>query len=248
VDRLRVLVVESREVVAARLKTQLEGLGHEVVAVARDGREAIARARESQPNLIFINNRLPTLSGVDAARAIVNGRLVPVVLITDYAGAGLVRRAQEAGVLTQFQPGDRRQLQATIARALARFRELELLRGQASDLGEALASRKVVAHAKEILVARARLSEAAAFDDLRERSASRRTTLRWAAATVVEADQVVSRGSSMAASLRRLLDIVGRELAPRSGASARGAAGSPAGQPRAAAVAKTDPAPTPAPA
>jgi response regulator NasT len=250
VERLRVLVVEGRDLVAARLKTQLEGLGHQVVAVVRDGREAIATARQHQPDLVLINNRLPTLNGIDAARAIVSVRLVPVVLVTDYPGAGLVRRAQEAGVLTQLRPGDERQLRAAIALALARFRELELLCGQARDLGEALATRRVVKHAKEILVVRAKLSETAAFDHIRERSRSRRTSLRWAATVIVDAEQIVSRGSSMAASLRRLLDIVSRELRAGSGqARAAGAAGSrPDLRPTAAAVAKTEPARAPAPA
>jgi response regulator NasT len=250
VERLRVLVVEGRDLVAARLKTQLQGLGHHVVAVARDGREAIATAREYRPDLVLINNRLPTLNGIDAARAIVSVRLVPVVLVTDYPGAGLVRRAQEAGVLTQLRPGDERQLRTAIALALARFRELELLCGQASDLGEALATRRVVEHAKEILVVRAQLSEAAAFDHLRDRSLSRRTSLRWVAAAIVDAEQIVSRGSSMAASLRRLLDIVGREFRAGSGhALAAGAAGSQSDlRSTTAAVSKREPARAPAPA
>jgi AmiR/NasT family two-component response regulator len=247
VDRLRVLIAEGRGLVAARLRAQLEGLGHHVVAVARGGREAITSAREYQPDLILINNRLPDLDGIDAARAIVSVRFVPVVLVTDYPGAALVRRAQEAGVLTQLRPGDERQLRAAIEVARARFRELELLCGQARDLGEALAARKVVEHAKESLIGRAKLSAAAAFHHLRERSLSRSTSVRRAATTIVDAEQIVSRGSSMAVSLRRLLDIVAREFVPGSGQTpATEAAGSQSDRRPTAAAA--EPAPSLAPA
>src|SRR3989475_11590499 len=40
---------------------------------------------------------LPGLDGVSTARAIVTERPVPVILLTGYVGAELVRRAREAG-------------------------------------------------------------------------------------------------------------------------------------------------------
>jgi AmiR/NasT family two-component response regulator len=237
-----VLVVEGRALVAARLRAQLEGLGHHVVAVSRDGREAIRTAREHRPDLVLINNRLPDMDGIDAARAILSVRFIPAVLVTDYPGADLVRRAQEAGVLTQLRPGDERQLRAAIEVARARVRELELLCEQASDLREALATRRVVEYAKEILVGRAKLSEVAAFHHLRERSLSGSTSLRRAAMTIIDAEQLVSRGSSIAVSLRRLLDVIAREFVPGSGRAAAEAAGSQSDRrPTAAAVATTEP-------
>jgi AmiR/NasT family two-component response regulator len=228
VDRLRALVVENRDLVATRLKAHLRGLGHDVVGVARDGREAISSAQQIRPDIIFINNRLPNLDGIDAARAIVTVRPVAIVLLADYAGAGLVRRAQEAGVVAHFRPSDERQLRNAIAVALARFRELELLRGEAEDLGEALAARKVVDQAKDVLILRARLSEAQAFDHLHEHSQRERTSLGRVAGAIVGAEEIISRKSPLAFCLQRLLDVVACEFVPGSGqAPGAGAAGSP---------------------
>ena len=246
-EQLRVLVVESRDLVAARLKVQLEGLGHQVVAIARDGREAIATTRAWQPDLIVMSHRLPGLDGIDAARAIVNVRPVPVVLVADYAGAVLARRAREAGVLAHLRPGNEQQLRASITAARARFRELELLCGQARDLGEALATRKVVEQAKEVLIVRARLSEAQAFDHIREGSLTRSTSLGYVAGAIVGAEQIVSPKTSMATSLKRLLDIVAREFVPGSG-QARAGGFHPGRRPSTAAVPQKEPAPTLAPA
>lgn len=247
---LRVLLVESRDLVAARLKVQLEGLGHNVVAIARDGREAIATAHECQPDLVVIDQRLPVLNGIDAAHAIVSVRPVPVVLVADYAGAALVRRAQEAGVLTHVRPGDERQLRAAIEVARARFRELELLCAQANDLEEALAARKVVERAKGVLIVRAKLSEAEAFHQLHDRSVSGSTTLGRVAGTIVDAEQIASRTSSMALSLLRLLDVVAREFVPGSGQAlpAEAAGSQPAQRSSAAGATPTEPAPALAPA
>src|SRR5256886_8966058 len=98
-ERLGVLVVEPRELVAARLKAQLERLGHLVLGRARDGEEAIAAAQRLLPSLVLMETALPGLDGVSTARAIVTERPVPVILLTGYVGAELVRRAREAGVV-----------------------------------------------------------------------------------------------------------------------------------------------------
>ena len=73
-ERLRVLVVEPRDLVAARLKTQLETLGHRVLGFARDGEEAVAAAERLHPSLILMDTKLPGRDGIDTARAIVSAR------------------------------------------------------------------------------------------------------------------------------------------------------------------------------
>src|SRR2546427_5849660 len=121
-ERLGVLVVEPRELVAARLKAQLERLGHLVLGRARDGEEAIAAAQRLHPSLVLMETALPGLDGVSTARAIVTERPVPVILLTGYVGAELVRRAREAGGVAappSAGPGGR---PPPIARARERFR------------------------------------------------------------------------------------------------------------------------------
>src|SRR2546422_9440533 len=93
-EQLRILVVEPRDLVAARLKRQLERLGHRVLGLARDGREAVAAAQRLHPSLILMDAKLQGPDGIDTTRAIVTHRPVPVILLTEYAGAKLVRRAR----------------------------------------------------------------------------------------------------------------------------------------------------------
>ena len=132
-ERLDVLLVEPKDLVALRLRAQLESLGHRVLARARDGREALTAAQRLQPNLIVMESKLPGLDGIDAARAIVADQPVPVILLADYAGAELVRRAKEAGVVACLTSTDQQRLVDAIEVALERFGELLTVRRERSD-------------------------------------------------------------------------------------------------------------------
>jgi CheY-like chemotaxis protein len=63
----RVLVVEDDETTAGALALLLKPWGHEV-RVARGGPEALRAARERPPDTVFLDLRLPGMSGVDVAR------------------------------------------------------------------------------------------------------------------------------------------------------------------------------------
>src|SRR5882724_3452311 len=148
-ERLRVLVVEHKDLVAARLKAQLERLGHLVLGQARDGREALSAAQTLDPGLILMETKLPGSDGIATARAIVAERPVPVILLTDYASAEFVRRAKDAGVVAYLTAVEQRRLRSAIEVALERFGELRLLRREASDPSETQATRRLVDSAKK---------------------------------------------------------------------------------------------------
>ena len=63
----RVLVVEDDEAAAEALALLLKSWGHEV-RVARDGPEALRAAQERPPDTVFLDIRLPGMSGVEVAR------------------------------------------------------------------------------------------------------------------------------------------------------------------------------------
>ncbi|GLY15038.1 response regulator transcription factor [Kineosporia rhizophila] len=83
---IRVLLVDDDRLVRTGLSMLLRSdPGTEVVGEAADGREAIALARELQPDVVLIDVRMPVLSGVEATREIVSwgpGRPRVLVLTT----------------------------------------------------------------------------------------------------------------------------------------------------------------------
>lgn len=192
-QNLRVLVVEDEGLVAAGLRGQLEDIGHQVVGLAKDGDEAVRLASKLQPDLIIMDIRIPKIDGIEAARAIVDQEAVPIVFLTAYPDDDFVRRAGESGAMAYLlKPVNQRALGSTIEVALARFKELDALRREVSDLKEALETRKLVEQAKGILMKRLQLSEAEAFRRLQQKSRSKRTSLKMVASMVLRADELLA--------------------------------------------------------
>lgn len=171
---MRVLIAEDETIIRLDVRALLERAGHEVVAEARDGQEAVQLAAEHAPDLIVMDVRMPHMDGIEAAREISRARPVPIVMLTAYAEADLVARASEAGAFGYLvKPFREVDLLPAIDTARARFDELAALRAEAADLAEALASRKAVERAKGILMERDGIDEAEAFR--RIRAASQKT-------------------------------------------------------------------------
>ncbi|HWH39141.1 MAG TPA: LytTR family DNA-binding domain-containing protein [Usitatibacter sp.] len=91
----------------------------QVVAEARNGREAIEMFEASQPQVCFLDVHMPGLSGVDAARAI--GRRAHLVFVTAYDQYAV--QAFEHGALDYVvKPVERARLADTVARLKERLR------------------------------------------------------------------------------------------------------------------------------
>ena len=143
----------------------------DVVGEAHDGEEAIALARELQPDLAIMDVKMPKLDGIEAARRIINERPIPIVMLTAYGQEELVARAAEAGVFGYLvKPFRESDLLPAIHTARARHDELTALREEAESLAEALAARKAIERAKGLLMEKEGLSEADAFARLRKAS------------------------------------------------------------------------------
>jgi two-component system, response regulator PdtaR len=168
---MRILVAEDETLIRLDLKDILERAGFDVCAEARDGEEAVALARDAQPDLAILDVKMPRLDGIEAARRILDERPIPIVMLTAYGHDELVSRAVEAGVFGYLvKPFRESDLLPAISAARARHAELEALRAEAESLTDALATRKVVERAKGLLMEREGLSEPDAFARLRRAS------------------------------------------------------------------------------
>ena len=96
----RILLAEDNEVNVMTIAAFLEAAGHDV-AIAGDGREALTRARDFAPDLIFMDIHMPDLDGIEATRQIradPSLRGLPIVALTATAGAAERQRCIDAGV------------------------------------------------------------------------------------------------------------------------------------------------------
>lgn len=168
---MRILIAEDETIIRLDLRELLERAGHEVVAEARDGEEAVALAHSEQPELAILDVKMPKLDGIDAARAIMTDRPIPIVMLTAYGQDELVSRAVEAGVFGYLvKPFREQDLVPALATARARHEELAAVREEVESLGEALAARKAIERARGLLMQKENLSEQDAFARLRRAS------------------------------------------------------------------------------
>ena len=164
----------------------LKRAGMDVVGEARDGEEAVALARELEPELAIMDVKMPKLDGIDAARRILEERPIPIVMLTAYGQEELVARAVEAGVFGYLvKPFRESDLLPAIKTARARHEELTALRDEAESLAEALVARKAIERAKGLLMEKEGLSEQDAFARLRKASQVSGRPLKVVAEAVV---------------------------------------------------------------
>jgi two-component system, response regulator PdtaR len=122
----RILTVDDDPIVRADLRVILEDAGFSVVPDARDGDEAVERAREHAPDLIVLDLGLPGLDGFGAATRILSEREVPIVALTGHSAPDMLQRAADAGAGSYvLKPFSEAGLLHTIREALAK-REAEL--------------------------------------------------------------------------------------------------------------------------
>ncbi len=113
-----ILIIEDEALIAMDLQALVEGLGHEVQAVARTKTEAVALARQRRPGLILADIQLADgSSGVDAVNDLLKSFEVPVIFITAYPERFLTgTRPEPAFLITKpYQPA---MVSAVISQAL----------------------------------------------------------------------------------------------------------------------------------
>lgn len=115
---------------AATIEGRLRQLGYDVVGVAVSGAEAVVLARETRPDLVLMDVRLPgELDGIAAADLLRSERDVPVVYVTAYSDDETIERATLSGPLGYLvKPFDERDLHAAVEVALFRHRAERELR------------------------------------------------------------------------------------------------------------------------
>jgi CheY-like chemotaxis protein len=91
--QLRVLVVDDQPAVCEVVADSIRHGGFEVVGIARDGVEAVARAAELRPDVVVMDIAMPEMNGVEAMREILAAKTAARVLLMsgEYRSLGLTK-------------------------------------------------------------------------------------------------------------------------------------------------------------
>jgi two-component system, NarL family, response regulator DesR len=98
---IRVVIAEDQGMILGALSALLELEGDiQVVAQARDGKEALEIVQQHKPDVLVTDIEMPLMTGLELAQAVRDAKLqTKVVIVTTFARAGYLRRALDAGVV-----------------------------------------------------------------------------------------------------------------------------------------------------
>lgn len=189
---LRILIAEDEALNALALRSQLEALGHRVVGPARNGREAVEIASREVVDLAILDIRMPELTGLEAAERIVEGRPIPIILLTGFGEPEFAALAANAPIFHYLvKPVSLEDLAPAIGVACSRFKEWQQFRADAERLRRKIEDRQVLDQAKAVLMDAQGLTEHGAYRLLQQESQRRSVPMVEIARTILVANSVL---------------------------------------------------------
>jgi len=189
-DSLKILIAEDEFVIRETLKLYVNELGHQVIAEAYDGRTAIKKALEYDPDLIIMDINMPNMDGIKAIGEINKRKIIPSIIVSAYHEQKLIERANKKGVVNYLlKPIDMNDLKVAIDISMNNFLKLENIKLELTDTKQALEDRKYIERAKGILMDHLNISEAESMKRLQKMSRDKNKKL------VVIAKKVINAGS-----------------------------------------------------
>ena len=126
----RILIVEDKKSIAEDVASRLKELEYTVCAVVPTGAQAVEKAAEMSPDLVFINIELEgKINGIEAAKRIRNSLDIPTIYLAHYRSGfflrkeNLLKRAEITNLHDYIpQPYGKRRLYLTIESVLSKHR------------------------------------------------------------------------------------------------------------------------------
>lgn len=186
--KMRILLADDEALIRLDLREILTDAGHEVIAEAANGEEAVKLARKLKPEFIIMDVKMPVMDGLEAAKIIDQEAIAPVLLLTAYSQQDIVDEARDSGVIAYLvKPIREEQLFPAMEIAASRFAELQELNAELEKLQETLETRKVVEKAKGILMAAHGMNEQEAYRKMQQFSMAKRISLKTLAENIIAA-------------------------------------------------------------
>lgn len=187
---LKILLAEDESIILMGLKSNIESLGHQVIAQAYDGLEAVELALKTEPDLIIIDINMPKMDGIEAIKKINKEKFIPAVVVTGYNDEKLISRASKAGAFAYLiKPVDSNDIKPAINIAWARFEEFKGVLKELDSSKKALKARKIIEKAKGIIMDRKNIKENEAMKFLQKKSNDQNKKMIIVAEEIIKADQ-----------------------------------------------------------
>jgi DNA-binding LytR/AlgR family response regulator len=119
-DKLRLLIADDEPLALRRLKVALQAIpGVEIVAAVGDGAQAIAAMRETRPDIVLLDIRMPLANGFEVANAVQDSGDPAIIFVSAFKSHAL-QAFETSAVDYLLKPVEFERLAAAIERARGR--------------------------------------------------------------------------------------------------------------------------------
>ena len=179
-SRIRVVIADDEPITRMDLKELLSAQGYQVVGEAADGFDAIEMCRQTQPDLVLLDVKMPLLDGLSAARIIYEEDIAEtIIMLTAYSEWEFVKTARDQGVGGYLvKPLGESSLVPSIELSVARSKEMRQLKKDIRQVTDRLESRTVIEKAKGLLMSQEGMTEQDAYDYIRKLSQTKNLSMR----------------------------------------------------------------------
>ena len=100
-DGIRVVIADDEPITRMDLKELLTEEGYQVVGEAADGFDAVEACKQSRPDLVLMDIKMPLLDGLSAAKILFEENLADtVMMLTAYSEREFVDEAKHIGAVS----------------------------------------------------------------------------------------------------------------------------------------------------
>jgi AmiR/NasT family two-component response regulator len=191
-EHLRVLIANQRSDRLAVVAAAVVSLGHEVIAREVDVAEIGAVTARERPDVALVGLGDSHAHALELIGQIVHEAACPVIALLHARDPEFITEASKRGVFAHINDADVEDWQSAIDIVLRRFAEYHALQG-------AFGRRALIERAKGVLMERHGISEAAAFELLREHSRVDNRKLVDLATAIVDGHRMLPRTPRVAA-------------------------------------------------
>ena len=186
-DGIRVVIADDEPITRMDLKELLLAEGYQVVGEAADGFDAVEICKQTRPDLVLMDIKMPLLDGLSAAKLVYEENLAgTVMMLTAYSEREFVDQAKEVGVAGYLvKPIDEKSLVPSIELAVARSRDMQRLRKDIQKVSERLENRSIIEKAKGLVMSQEGMTEQDAYDYIRKLSQTKNLSMRRVAEIIL---------------------------------------------------------------
>lgn len=189
---LKCIIAEDEQLTRAIIRARLEKLGHQVLAEAENGVQAIELVRLHRPDIIIMDIKMPEMDGLEAARNIVSQFPCAILFLSSFNEEELVEQAGDAGALAYLtKPFRKEDLGPAVLIAVQRFKQIHAQTKEIDQLKETIETRKLIERAKGILMDRHNMSEEEAFKRIHYQARNQNKKMREIAQSIITASDLI---------------------------------------------------------